>query len=134
MHHTVRVFGDFTFTGNPANLVIGEHSTINQGCFINARSKVIIGKHVHLSPYSQIHTGLLQVSGCADSFAHNERDVLIDDYSWIASGAIVSAGTHLGEHTIVGANSVVLASTTGYVLVAGVPAIPKKYYPNLPKT
>ena len=41
---------------------------------------------------------------------------------WLGNGAVVVAGVTLGDHVIVGANSVVTKSFPSNVLIAGTPA------------
>ncbi len=41
----------------PENIDIGNHASINEGCFLNARDKITIGSYVHISPGVTINTG-----------------------------------------------------------------------------
>ena len=53
-------------------------------------------------------------------------DIHIDDYAWIASGAIILGGVTIGKHSIVASGSVVTDDVPPYTFVAGIPAKVKK--------
>ena len=115
----VKSFGRFTVI-NPANLVIGDNSTLNEGVHINCRDKVTIGKYVRLSSDVQIHTGKLMI----DTFprVHTKAPIIIEDNVWIASGTIISAGVKIAKNSVIGANSVVVKDVESNSFYAGNPA------------
>lgn len=116
----VKAFGRFVWIGNGGNIKIGSGSTINEGVFLNARDKIIIGKNVHLSPYVQLHTGGL-VTDSLDR-RHVKAPIIIEDSVWVASGVVVTKGVRIGQNSVIGANSVVTKDVPPNTLVAGVPA------------
>ncbi len=60
------------------------------------------------------------------------KDVCIGKECWIGSNAVILPGVHLGEHTVVGAGSVVTKSFLGgWCVIAGVPA---KIIKSIPKS
>jgi acetyltransferase-like isoleucine patch superfamily enzyme len=111
----IRVFGRFVQVGDAQNLSIGEGSTINEGVFLNTRDKIVIGKHVHLSPYVQLQTGGLVVH--LGEKEHERSPIVIEDHVWIAYGAVVLPGVTIGENA-----GVVRSSVPRATIVAGVPA------------
>jgi galactoside O-acetyltransferase len=116
----VKVFGRFTWVGDPGNLQIGDRCTINEGVLFNARDALSIGCDVHLSAGVQLHTaGLDPMPGAR---RHLRAPIRIEDGVWIASGAIVTKGVTIGRNAIVGANAVVVRDVPPDTLVAGVPA------------
>lgn len=117
---SIKIFGRFTWVGNGSNLKIGVGTSINEGVFINARAKLTIGRYVHISPYAQIHTGSLDISKGGNR-SHVEAPVVIGDYVWIASGAVITQGITIGENSVIGANSVVTRDVPPNSLVVGVP-------------
>lgn len=61
--------------------------------------------------------------------------VVIGDNVWIGSKATITAGVTIGEHSVVGANSVVTRDVAPYTVVGGVPArlireIPRRASPG----
>jgi len=115
----------------PSNVIIGDYSTINYGCLLNAReSKIRIGNHVHISPNVMINTAGLDLNTPYKNRLHFNKDVVIDDGVWIATSAIVNPGVRIGKGSVVAPGAVVNTDIPEYVFVAGVPAVIKK---NLPK-
>lgn len=51
-----------------------------------------------------------------------EASIVIKDYVWIGSNVYIREGVTIGEHAIVGANSVVTKDIPPYAVVGGVPA------------
>src|SRR5690606_26766536 len=52
------------------------------------------------------------------------RRVQIDDYAWIATGAMILPGVHIGRGAVVGAGAVVSKSVPPGAIVVGNPAKP----------
>ena len=53
---------------------------------------------------------------------YDTSSIKIGRNCWLGNGAVVVAGVTLGDHVIVGANSVVTKSFPSNVLIAGAPA------------
>lgn len=116
----LRIFGRFSWVGAPENIEIGSSCTINEGVFINARDRIVIGKNVHLSPGVQLHTGGLAIDKI--NRHHVKAPITIEDGVWLASGVIVSKGVRIGKNSVVGANSVVTNDIPAFSFYAGIPA------------
>lgn len=57
------------------------------------------------------------------SSSGNAGDIILGEKCWIGMNSIITAGVHLGDHTIVGAGSVVTKSfPKGHCILGGVPA------------
>ncbi len=121
---TTRIRGRFTVVGKPSNLKIGHFCSINEGVFINCRDNVIIGNNVTLSPYVQIHTGMLDIKNYSMFIKkrHATKPVVIEDNVWIASSVIISPGVKIGKNSVIGAGSVVTRDIPPDSLAAGCPA------------
>jgi acetyltransferase-like isoleucine patch superfamily enzyme len=107
------------------NLEIGLNCSINQGVFIQARSRVVLGNHVTLSPSVLILDAGLQpgdIASGAASKEHYSAPVVIEDHVWVGAGAIILAGVKIGRQSVVGAGAVVTANVPPFSVVAGVPA------------
>jgi acetyltransferase-like isoleucine patch superfamily enzyme len=116
----VRAFGAFQLVGDARNLTIGAGSTINPGVLFNLRAPIEIGRNVHLSAATQLHTARLRIP-VADGI-HDAAPITIGDHVWLGAGVVVGAGVSIGEGAVVGANSVVLRDVDRETLCAGAPA------------
>lgn len=106
----------------PENIDIGKYSTLNEGVFLGAGGSIIIGDYVHISPNVIINTGELNSFQDYKSRDHLFSRVVINNGTWISSGAIINPGVEIGENVIVGAGSVVTKDVPDNVVVAGIPA------------
>ena len=48
--------------------------------------------------------------------------MLLGANSWLGKGAVVTGGTEIGEHSVIGSNSVVTRDTPPWTISAGAPA------------
>lgn len=110
---------------------IGDNVSIGFGCTLSCINRIEIGHDVTIGDNVYI----------ADSH-HDYRDtklgildqpllpgqVFIGQGAWVGYGAFVAGNVSLGEHSVVGANSVVTRSVPAYTVVAGVPAKPVKRF------
>lgn len=55
-------------------------------------------------------------------------EVIIGDIVWIGEGAVVQQGCHIGEGSIIDANSVVTRDLPAHVIAGGIPTKIKKVY------
>lgn len=91
------------------------------GCYIQAINGIEIGDYTIIAP----NVGL--ISADHDPYDLNRHlpaaPIRIGRYCWIGMNSVILPGVELGDHTIVGAGSVVTKSfPEGYCVVAGVPA------------
>lgn len=99
---------------NLAHLSCGEHSRV-----IIGRS-CAIGYNVSIKAITHsLHKPTNNASG---PIIHVERDIVIGDDCWIGDNVYIREGVTLGNHVIVGANSVVTRSVPDNQVIAGVPA------------
>lgn len=105
---------------SPWKIQIGQNAFINNGCFLDGRCGITIGKNVNIS-----------WDACILTLGHDPDDslfsaigapVYIEDYAWIATRAMIMPGVRIGKGAIVGANSVVTKDVDDYAIVAGNPA------------
>ncbi|WP_284641764.1 acyltransferase [Paenibacillus silviterrae] len=99
---------------------IGEHSVVNRDCLLDGRGKLVIGRNVSISPEVMVLTAEHEVN--AHDFAGVEQPVVIEDYVWIGSRAVILPGVTLGEGAVVAAGAVVTKDVPAYSIVGGVPA------------
>jgi acetyltransferase-like isoleucine patch superfamily enzyme len=110
---------------------IGDNVSIGFGCtlscikLIEIGHDVTIGDNVYIADshheYRDIALGVLQQELLPGQ-------VSIGRGAWVGYGAFLAGNVSLGEHSVVGANSVVTSSVPAYTVVAGVPAKPLKRF------
>lgn len=106
----------------PENVHLGDGSSLNVGVFLNARTKILIGNNVHVSPYVIINTGFLDYHKKGENRHHLSSPVSICDGVWIGSGAIINPGVTVGLNSVVGAGAVVTKDIPPNCVAVGVPA------------
>jgi acetyltransferase-like isoleucine patch superfamily enzyme len=105
---------------SPGHINIGNYSTINRGCLLDARGNIHIGSNVSISHDVKIVTGGHDVQ--SSNFSAKYLPVKIDDYVWIGTGSIILQGVHIAKGAVVCAGAVVTHDIEAYSIVAGVPA------------
>lgn len=93
------------------------------GCYVQGGGGIVIGDYTQIS----CNVGLISRNhDLYDVRRHKFQDcpsIVIGKYCWIGMNATVLPGVELGDHTVVGAGSVVTKSfPDGYCVVAGSPA------------
>lgn len=110
---------------------IGDNVSIGFGCTLSCVNRIDIGHDVTIGDYVYIadshHDYRNPVLGVLDQ-PLLPGGVSIGRGAWIGYGAFVAGNVSLGEHSVVGANSVVTHSVPAYTVVAGVPAKPIKRF------
>lgn len=104
------------------NLIIGEDSVIGWHCQIDARAGLRIGDHVAIASHVLIIAGGHDLT--AAEFWAVGSPIVIEDYVWVASRALIAHGSHLGRGSVVTANTVVNKSVAPYKIVGGSGAKP----------
>jgi acetyltransferase-like isoleucine patch superfamily enzyme len=116
----------FALYPETATMRIGEGTILNLGCMVAATERVEIGSHCMFANYCFI----------ADAeHRYDDRElpvtlqgmepkgpVRIGDSCWFGTNVVVTGGVTIGEHTVVGANSVVTKDLPAGVVAAGAPA------------
>ena len=131
--------------------VSGYYFAVRMGRYVSIGEQVQIGRHNHpmnwisTSPMFYNHRKLFNVgdqfAAAADFTAYRPSADMRSDIKatathigndvWIGHGALVKPGVRIGDGAVVGANAVVTHDVPPYAVVAGNPAIVKKY--RLPK-
>lgn len=110
---------------NGAIIEIGSSVSINQGTFIIAQKKIIIGNDCRIGEYVSIRDNdhgwknknkLIRNQGFVSS------EVIIGNDVWIGRSATICKGVHIGDGAVIGSNSVVTKNVPPYTVAVGVPA------------
>ena len=105
---------------SPRRIAIGEHTIIGHRAILDGRHGLRIGRNVNLSTGVWIWTG--QHDPESPDFGTKGGPVVVDDYVWISSRAVVLPDVHIGEGAVVAAGAVVTSDVHPYTIVGGVPA------------
>jgi len=105
-----------------ARIAIGEGGFLN-GCHLSAKRELRLGRRVWIGPGSRIF----------DSDQHDldaehpevSQAVTIGDCVWVASDVTVLRGVTIGEHSVIGARSLVVDDLPAHSLAFGQPARPR---------
>ena len=100
----------------PSDLVIAHNLVYNRG-ELSIGDRVSIGPGVILVLSS--HSNFSDVS---HAVSQRGDFVNIGDDSWIGAASVILNGVTIGEHTVVGAGSIVTRDVPPYTVVAGNPA------------
>ncbi len=100
---------------------IGAYPGYMPGCYIQGLGGIYVGDYTIIAP----NVGLISANhDVHDSSMHRAAPpIRIGRYCWIGMNAVILPGVELGDHTVVGAGSVVTRSfPEGYCVIAGNPA------------
>jgi acetyltransferase-like isoleucine patch superfamily enzyme len=101
-------------------LTIGSNSVVNSNCRLDPRGGLIIGDNVSISNDIVILTADHDLN--TPDFAGRNRAVVIEDYVWIGTRAMLLPGVSIRKGALVAAGSVVTKNVESLQVVGGVPA------------
>lgn len=113
------IIGEIEAIGKINLLSIGAKCALGR-CSLAIFAELKIGKYVVINDSVRIMTASHDIS--CKKWSRIERSVVIEDYAWIATGAIILPGVTIGRGAVVGAGSVVSKSVPPGHLVIGNPA------------
>lgn len=99
--------------------LIGKGSGIVGHLSITIGDDVWTGHHIYITDQNHDYTDVTRPISVQSM---PERAVRIGNGSWIGHGAVVLPGADIGEHVVIGANSVVTGVIPSYSVAVGVPA------------
>lgn len=102
------------------NLIIGNNCTINQYCRLDNRGGIFIKDNVSISPYVKIITADHDIN--TKSLDGRNKNVFIEDYSFLGADCLVLGGVNIAKGTVIGARALVIKSTEDFGIYYGVPA------------
>src|SRR5687768_14555396 len=115
--------------GSGKNVVIGNYTGLNADCWIG--NDTIIGDDVMFGPEVTILSGGHHFDRTdipmREQGSTPRRPVVIGNDVWIGTRVIILPGIRIGSHSIIAAGSVVTKDVPEYAIVAGNPAVIKKF-------
>ena len=99
-------------------LKIGKNVFIGVNCILDITKGIIIEYEVQIAPNVSIFTH----DSSKDRKNPIEKEVIIEEGSYIGAGAIILCGVKIGRNAIVGAGAVVTRDVEPNTIVAGSPA------------
>lgn len=104
----------------PKGLNMLGNASVGGFSLLDARGGITIGKNTNISSYVKIITGSHDIDD--PNFTADFRPVVIGDYVWLGTGAIVLQGVTIGDGAVVAAGAVVTKDIPPYEVWGGVPA------------
>ena len=105
---------------SPEGFSVGEHCTIGNDGFFDARSGITIGSCVNIAAEVRIYTGEHDIDD--PNFKEVGGPVVIEDYTYIGTRVTIMPGVRIGYGAVVASGAVVTKDVPPYMLVGGVPA------------
>jgi len=113
---------------SPKHVSLGDRVSINRQTIIQGGGEITIGNDVLIGP-SVLIWSTNHIFSDPDSLisqqGYAKAPVVIEDNVWIAAGAIILPGAHIGSGTVIAAGSVVRGRIPRNVVAAGIPAVVK---------
>lgn len=125
-------FGLPCHSKNKIKLKIGDHVDIGNNTFISANNHIQIGSHVIMAPFVFITDhdhGFSDINKNLHQQALTENgQTIIENNVFLGTKSSILKNVRIGEHSVIGANSVVTKNVPPFSIVSGNPAkIIKKY-------
>ena len=118
--------------GDSAVLNIGSFTGIGMGASISAAMEIVIGDNVIFgrNVYISDHAHAFQNAELPISLQGIDHiaPVSIGQASWLGQNVVVLPGVSIGQHCVIGANSVVKSSVPDFCVAVGAPALVVKRY------
>ena len=114
------VLGESRIVGQLSNLTV-DHETSLGRCEIALHDHVTIGARVVINDGAVLLTASHSLTD--PHWCHKKAPIIIGDYAWIATNAILLPGVTVGRGAVVGAGAVVRNNVPDYTVVIGNPAV-----------
>ncbi len=114
------IIGKAKFQGRLVNLKIGDQVSLG-------RCEIALHDKVKIENFAVLNDGVILLTashGLTDpQWKHKKKPILISEYAWIATNAIILPGVTIGRVAVVGAGAVVREDVPDYAVVTGNPSV-----------
>ena len=117
IHNTARI-------DCPWNLEMGPYASIGEGAWVYTLDKIVIGEYACIGQFARLLTGTHDILD--PTFPLITKPIVIGYGAWVAVGAIVLPGVHIGALSVIGAGAVVTKDMPEGMICAGNPCKPIK--------
>lgn len=104
------------------NIVIGEDSVVGWHGQLDGRAGLVIGDHCSIGSYVLIIAG--GHDPLSEDFSSFGEQMVIEDYAWIATRAMLLDGARIGKGAVIAAGTIVTKPIAPYKVVGGFSAKP----------
>ncbi len=115
----LRVYGQI-IVYSPQRVEVGHRVFLSEGAILHGRGGIRIGSHVHISSRAILNTQTMDYR--TENWPPLRKPIIVHDFAWVASGAMIVPGITIGEGAIVGMGAVVTHDVPPYTVYAGNPA------------
>lgn len=105
----------------PWNITLGDNAWIGENVWLDSLGKIIIGANSCLSQGAMLITGNHNYK--KSSFDLMVGDIIVEEGSWIGTGAVVCTGVTCKSHSVLTAGSVATDDLEPYSIYQGNPAV-----------
>ncbi len=117
---SISIIGKININGKGKNLFIGNEVFIASNVHFTTHDMVKIGDKVVINNDCKFYTASHDID--SPEWSMTKAPIIINDFAWVASGAIILPGVTIGKGAVIGAGSVVSRDVLPYDVVAGNPA------------
>lgn len=118
---TLSVFDTLQISGKYSNLNVGDYSIVGKGAKLVLHGKISIGKNVVINDGVQLLTASHYVND--SNWRSYSAAIVIEDFAWVATNAMILPGVTIGKGAVVGAGAVVRKDVQPGAVVIGNPAV-----------
>lgn len=104
----------------PYNIVIGNNNAINKHVVLDGRGGLTLGNNIDIAQDTLIWSEQHDYND--DYHKPIDKQVVIEDYVWMASRTSVLPGITIGKGAVVASGAVVTKDVASMIVVGGVPA------------
>lgn len=104
----------------PNSMFFADHRYNEERGFITIDDNVLLGSGIHI--YTSNHKFSLPDKEIPDQGFSEPKNVHIKSGAWIGANCVILPGVSIGQHSVVGAGSIVTKSIPDYVVAVGNPA------------